>query len=124
MSDVTKLKLAGQVVGEVGTLVAGVIANGTNYLADLVYIPQLVRVGEDVAAAIGSAKDDLAEVQSLDEAGRSDLAASWQAALPQLASMSVDDALKEGVVVVSYGLEALGFFLKSRAVVIAPAPAA
>lgn len=114
MSTVVNLKALGKAVGEVGATVAGIVANGSNYLADLVYLPAIVRDGEDVVAAVQNYKADLAEVTSLDEAGRADLAASWAADLP-VTGTAADAVIQEGVTICTYVLEAVGYFLRTRA---------
>ncbi len=115
MSKVDNLKLAGKAFAELGAVIVTVVGNGTNYVADLLVIPKLMKAGQDVAGIVSSVAADLAEIKSLDEAGRTELAAAWSADLPQLANKSVEDILTEGVVVLTYGLEALSFFLRTYA---------
>jgi hypothetical protein len=115
MSTVDNLKFLGQVASEGAVLVAGVVANGSNYLADLVYLPKLVSFGEDAATAVRNLKTDLAEVKTLDDAGRQELAAAWQADMNIPALASVDAVLDTGVVIITWLLEAVGSFLAKQA---------
>lgn len=114
MSSVTNLIFAGQVIGEWKDLITGIVANGSSYFKDLVYLPQLVKAGEDAAVVLQNRVADLDEVKALDEAGRAQLAAAWGQALHYPADAGVDTIIQEGVVVISYGFEALGFFLRSQ----------
>ncbi len=111
MSKVENLKFLGQVAAEGAQLTAGVVANGSNYLADLVYLPKLVQFGEDAATAVKNRQADLDEVKGLDDAGRTELAAAWQKDLSLPETAPVQTIIDTGVTVITWILETVGQYL-------------
>lgn len=113
MSTVDNLIQAGKAVAELGAVLTAVVANGKNYFADITLLPKLAAAGQDIVTAVKNYQADMAEIKNLDEAGRTQLAAAWAQDIPALANQTVDQVLQEGVTVVTYGLEAIAFLLRT-----------
>jgi protein-arginine kinase len=113
MSNVANLVLAGKAFSEVGVVIAGIVSNGTNYIADIKYLPQIFVAGKDAAAVLANLPAYLEEIKNMDDDGRQAVADSWRSDIPNLPDSTVDDTLREGAVLLTYGFEVLGFFLRT-----------